>query len=104
VPDLTLTVTDDSPWSTSPSATLRGDKPPCASPATCSWPPRCNWLVDHVRWDLEDDLSRVIGDAPAHTHGQGRAPRGGSALRSSSAGTARPRPAARPPAGPGQAG
>jgi ubiquinone biosynthesis protein UbiJ len=28
------------------------------------------WLVDHVRWDLEEDLSRIIGDAPAHTAGQ----------------------------------
>ena len=26
-----------------------------------------NWLVDHVRWDVEDDLARVIGDVPAHT-------------------------------------
>lgn len=25
-----------------------------------------NWLVDHVRWDLEEDLARLIGDAPAH--------------------------------------
>ena len=25
-----------------------------------------NWLVDHLRWDIEEDLSRVIGDAPAH--------------------------------------
>jgi len=25
-----------------------------------------NWLVDHVRWDIEEDLSRVIGDAMAH--------------------------------------
>ena len=24
-----------------------------------------NWLVDHVRWDVEEDLARVIGDAPA---------------------------------------
>ena len=26
-----------------------------------------NWLVDHVRWDAEEDLSRIIGDAPAHS-------------------------------------
>jgi ubiquinone biosynthesis protein UbiJ len=25
-----------------------------------------NWLVDHVRWDIEEDLSRVFGDAAAH--------------------------------------
>ncbi len=28
-----------------------------------------NWLVDHVRWDVEDDLARIVGDAPAHTLG-----------------------------------
>jgi ubiquinone biosynthesis protein UbiJ len=25
-----------------------------------------NWLVDHVRWDAEEDLSRLVGDAWAH--------------------------------------
>jgi ubiquinone biosynthesis protein UbiJ len=29
-----------------------------------------NWLADHVRWDLEEDLARVIGDVPAHTLAQ----------------------------------
>ena len=29
-----------------------------------------NWLVEHVRWDLEEDLSRLIGDAPAHAMGE----------------------------------
>ena len=28
-----------------------------------------NWLVDHVRWDVEDDLARIVGDAPAHALG-----------------------------------
>jgi ubiquinone biosynthesis protein UbiJ len=37
-----------------------------------------NWLVDHVRWDLEDDLARVIGDVPAHTMGNGVRARGGA--------------------------
>jgi ubiquinone biosynthesis protein UbiJ len=27
--------------------------------------------VDHVRWDLEEDLSRLMGDVPAHTLMQG---------------------------------
>ena len=25
------------------------------------------WLADNVRWDVEEDLARVIGDVPAHT-------------------------------------
>jgi ubiquinone biosynthesis protein UbiJ len=26
-----------------------------------------NWLIDHVRWDAEEDLARLVGDATAHT-------------------------------------
>jgi len=26
-----------------------------------------NWMADHLRWDVEEDLARVIGDVPAHT-------------------------------------
>lgn len=25
------------------------------------------WLADNVRWDVEEDLARVVGDVPAHT-------------------------------------
>lgn len=25
-----------------------------------------SWLMDNLRWDVEDDLARFIGDAPAH--------------------------------------
>ena len=25
-----------------------------------------NWLAQNLRWDFEEDLSRIIGDAPAH--------------------------------------
>jgi ubiquinone biosynthesis accessory factor UbiJ len=28
------------------------------------------WLTQHVRWDMEEDLARVIGNVPAHTLGQ----------------------------------
>ena len=24
-----------------------------------------NWLIDNLRWDLEDDLARIVGTAPA---------------------------------------
>jgi ubiquinone biosynthesis protein UbiJ len=26
-----------------------------------------NWLIDHVRWDVEEDLSKSMGDAAAST-------------------------------------
>jgi ubiquinone biosynthesis protein UbiJ len=27
-------------------------------------------LIDHVRWDAEEDLARLVGDAAAHTLAQ----------------------------------
>ena len=24
------------------------------------------WLADNLRWDVEEDLARVLGDVPAH--------------------------------------
>jgi ubiquinone biosynthesis protein UbiJ len=28
------------------------------------------WLADNLRWDIEEDLSRVLGDVPAHALAQ----------------------------------
>ena len=28
------------------------------------------WLADNVRWDVEEDLARLLGDAPAHVLAQ----------------------------------
>lgn len=70
VPDLTLTVTQDSPFDLVRS-TLRGDKPSVQITGDVQLAAEVNWLVDHVRWDVEDDLARVIGDVPAHAIGTG---------------------------------
>ena len=63
--DLTLTMTDESPW-TLAQAALRGGKPPVQIIGDVQFAAEINWLVDHVRWDAEEDLSRLVGDAPAH--------------------------------------
>ena len=68
VPDLTLTVTEESPFSLA-QATLRGQKPPVRIAGDVQLAAEVQWLVDHVRWDLEEDLARVFGDAPAHALG-----------------------------------
>jgi ubiquinone biosynthesis protein UbiJ len=68
VPDLTLTVTEASPLALA-GATLRGDKPAVQIEGDVQLAAEINWLVDHVRWDVEDDLARLIGDAPAHAIG-----------------------------------
>ncbi len=78
-PDLTLTVTEASPWNLTQAA-LRGDKPPVQIAGDVQFAAEINWLVDHVRWDVEEDLSRVVGDAPAHTIAQ-IARRGAEVLR-----------------------
>ncbi|MDB5912835.1 MAG: hypothetical protein JWP22_1510 [Ramlibacter sp.] len=67
--DLTLTLTDESPWSLAQTA-LRGEKPPVRIAGDVQLAAEVQWLVDHVRWDLEEDLSRIIGDAPAHAVGE----------------------------------
>ena len=106
-PDLTLTLTEESPLLLAQAA-LRGEKPPVRIAGDVQLAAEVQWLVDHVRWDLEEDLSRVIGDAPAH--GMGQVARGmADALRRFVGGVAAapigtPAPGAAPPAGPTQAG
>jgi ubiquinone biosynthesis protein UbiJ len=93
-PDLTLTLTEESPWSLAQAA-LRGDKPPVRIAGDVQLAAEVQWLVDHVRWDIEEDLSRLFGDAPAHAIGQALR-RMGQALRQFAG-------AAKPPAAPGSA-
>jgi ubiquinone biosynthesis accessory factor UbiJ len=68
-PDLRLTVTDTSPLALAQAA-LRGEKPAVRIEGDVQLAAEVNWLVDHVRWDAEEDLARLIGDAPAHTLAQ----------------------------------
>ncbi|QDL36672.1 hypothetical protein [Rhodoferax sediminis] len=68
-PDLTLSMLEASPLELAQAA-LRGDKPAVRIEGDVQLAAEVNWLVDHVRWDAEEDLSRVLGDAPAHALGQ----------------------------------
>ncbi len=63
--DLTLSVTEASPVALVQGA-LAGDKPAVRIEGDVQLAAEINWLVDHVRWDIEEDLARIIGDAPAH--------------------------------------
>jgi ubiquinone biosynthesis protein UbiJ len=112
VPDLTLTVTEDSPFSLAQAA-LRGEKPPVRIAGDVQLAAEVQWLVDHVRWDLEEDLARVFGDAPAHAIGS-TLRRMGDAVRQfasrvpggapAAAPGATPAPTPETPTPPGQAG
>ena len=65
-PDLLLEVTETSALALAQVA-LRGDKPSIRIEGDVQLAADINWLVDHVEWDVEEDLARIIGDAPAHT-------------------------------------
>lgn len=63
--DLTLHVTDSDPLQMIRTV-LSGQKPPVHVEGDVQLAAEINWLVDHLRWDVEEDLSRLIGDVPAH--------------------------------------
>jgi ubiquinone biosynthesis protein UbiJ len=68
-PDLRIEVTETSPFALAQTA-LRGDKPAIRIEGDVQLAAEINWLVDHVRWEVEEDLARVVGDAPAHAVAQ----------------------------------
>jgi ubiquinone biosynthesis protein UbiJ len=65
VHDLLLTLMDDSPLALARDA-LRGQRPAVRVEGDVRFAGDINWLVDNVRWDVEDDLARVVGGAAAH--------------------------------------
>jgi ubiquinone biosynthesis protein UbiJ len=64
--DLKLTLTDNSPINMA-TAVLKGQKPGVHIEGDVQLAAEVNWLIDHVRWDVAEDLSGLIGDAAAHT-------------------------------------
>lgn len=63
--DLQLRVAEASPLALAQTV-LAGGKPPVEIQGDVQLAAEVAWLVDNLRWDLEEDLSRLIGDAPAH--------------------------------------
>jgi ubiquinone biosynthesis protein UbiJ len=64
--DLVLRVNEHSPLELAKTV-LQGDKPAIRIEGDVQLAAEVNWLIDHVRWDPEEDVARLIGDAPAHT-------------------------------------
>jgi len=64
--ELTVKLTQTSPLDIA-QRVLAGDKPGVDIQGDVQLAAEIAWLVDNVRWDLEEDLSRLVGDAPAHT-------------------------------------
>jgi len=84
VPELTMTLTQEAPLDLARTV-LSGQKPGVDIQGDVQLAAEVAWLVDNVRWDLEEDLARLIGDGPAHTLA-GAAASVAQALRSLGAG------------------
>ena len=65
-PDLRLEVTQTSPLDLAQAA-LRGARPAVRIDGDVQFAGDIQWLADNLRWDLEEDLARLMGDVPAHT-------------------------------------
>ena len=64
-PDLLILVAADSPFVVLQSA-LAGKSPPVKIEGDVQLAAELGWLAENLRWDAEEDLSRVLGDIPAH--------------------------------------
>ncbi|MEY5097655.1 MAG: hypothetical protein RJA36_374 [Pseudomonadota bacterium] len=72
-PDLQLRVAEASPLALAQTV-LAGARPPVEIQGDVQLAAEVGWLVDNLRWDLEEDLARLLGDAMAHRlAGAGRA-------------------------------
>lgn len=63
-PDLRVSVDASNPALAFLQA-LGGEKPRIEVAGDAQFATDVNWLFDNLRWDLEDDLARLIGDVPA---------------------------------------
>ena len=63
--DLSFSVVEASPATLLQSA-LGGERPALRIEGDVGLAAEVNWVVEHVRWDIEEDLARILGDAPAH--------------------------------------
>jgi len=63
--ELVLTLTQSSPLALVQDL-VRGEKPAVRVEGDVQLAADVNWLTDHIRWDVEADLARIVGDVPAH--------------------------------------
>ena len=64
-PDLSIVLADEAPLDIA-RRLMQGEKPTVQIEGDVQLAAEINWLADHVRWDLEEDLARLLGDVPAH--------------------------------------
>ena len=64
-PDLQISVAAESPAIVVQSV-LAGKAPPVKIEGDVQLAAELGWLAENLRWDVEEDLSRVVGDISAH--------------------------------------
>ena len=64
-PDLLIALSVDSPLVLMQSV-MAGKPPPVKIEGDVQLAAELGWLAENLRWDFEEDLSRVLGDIPAH--------------------------------------
>lgn len=64
-PDLQLSVDASNPARSFVEG-LSGQRPPVAVVGDAALATDVSWLMDNLRWDLQDDLARFVGVGPAH--------------------------------------
>ena len=42
-----------------------GERPAISVDGDAAFASDVNWLIENLRWDVQDDLARIVGDAPA---------------------------------------
>jgi ubiquinone biosynthesis protein UbiJ len=63
--DLVLRVNEPSAFELAKTM-LQGEKPAIRIEGDVQLAAEVNWLIDHVRWDPEEDVARLFGDSSAH--------------------------------------
>jgi ubiquinone biosynthesis protein UbiJ len=64
-PSRTLVVSLDQPSLTAWAFAGAQGRPPMAVRGDVGLAAEIGWLAENLRWDIEDDLARIVGDAPA---------------------------------------
>ena len=80
---------------------VMGERPAITVSGDAAFASDVDWLIENLRWDVQDDLARIVGDAPAREIGRFGAAVAGAVRQAAKAlsglAGAAPPPAAEPP-------
>jgi ubiquinone biosynthesis protein UbiJ len=68
-PDLRASIAADNPASLL-ARLVGGERPNITVSGDAAFASDLDWLIDNLRWDVQDDLARIVGDAPARQLGK----------------------------------